>query len=188
MPFCEHLPMTMNVKNNWYAIRVPYGREMKLKNRLDCEGIKSFIPMQHKQVIQSGKTEIRLVPAIRNLIFIYASRPCLNTLKLQVENCTPFRYIIDRITNNPIIVPEQDMNQFIAVAGTLNEQLIYLTNIEPVLRNGDQVLVTGGIFEGVQGRIVRIKKDRRVLVSIHNLIAIATAHINPLLLQKIEKQ
>lgn len=31
---------------------------------------------------------------------------------------------------------------------------------------GDRVRVTGGIFEGVEGEFVRIKGDRRVVVSI----------------------
>lgn len=142
--------------------------------------------MQNKKTIIDGKDANIVVPAIRNLIFVNTTRSLLDELKVKVEESTPFRYIIDKSTNLPIEVPSKDMEHFIAVAGSMDEQLIYLTEIKPTLIGGDKVVVTGGIFAGVEGNVVRIKKDRRVMVSIDSIAAVVTAYINPLLLKKIE--
>lgn len=172
--------------NRWYAIRVLYGREMKLKELLDVGSIKNFVPMQQKLITVKGTTRKVCVPAIRNLIFVYATRSFLNALKTECELHIPFRHIMDRTSNQPIVIQDREMDHFIAVSGTMNQQLLYLTKVNLTLRNGDRVKVTGGPFAGVEGNVVRIKKDRRVMVLLNNLIAVVTAHINPLLLKKIE--
>lgn len=141
--------------------------------------------MQYKKTVIDGREVDVMVPAIRNLIFVNSTRNLLNDLKLRVEASTPFRYIIDRSTNLPIVVPSKEMDHFIAIAETMDEQLIYLTEIKPTLKDGDKVLVTNGIFAGIEGNVVRIKRNRRVMVSIESVAAVVTAYINPLLLQKI---
>lgn len=55
-----------------------------------------------------------------------------------------------------------------------------------MLKKGDKVRVLGGIFEGAEGTLKRIKGDRRVVVSIPGVIAVATANIHASLLEKIE--
>lgn len=186
MPISNQMVVAYNDKNRWFALRVPYGRELRLKVLLDSMSISNFVPMQNKKTIIDGKDANIVVPAIRNLIFVNTTRSLLDELKVKVEESTPFRYIIDKSTNLPIEVPSKDMEHFIAVAGSMDEQLIYLTEIKPTLIGGDKVVVTGGIFAGVEGNVVRIKKDRRVMVSIDSIAAVVTAYINPLLLKKIE--
>lgn len=174
--------------NKWYPLRVPYGRELKLKSLLDSMGITNFVPMQYKIVTTKGKQMKALVPAIRNLIFVNSTHNLITDLKNSVERSTPFRHIMDKSTNSPIVVPAKDMENFIAVAGTMDEQLIYLSEISPTLRRGDKVVVTSGVFTGVEGRVVRIKKDRRVMVSIDSIATVVTAYINPQFLSKTETQ
>ena len=55
-----------------------------------------------------------------------------------------------------------------------------------MLKKGDKVRITGGIFSGVEGVFVRVKGDRRVVVSIQGIMAVATAFIHPSLIEKIE--
>lgn len=167
-------------------MRVPYGQEMKLKILFNSLELECFIPMQYKTTEIKGKRVTQLAPAIRNLIFVNSEYSFLNQLKRRAEGVVPFRYIIDKAINAPVIVPEREMNYFVAIAGTLDEQLIYLTKIEPILKTGDKVQITGGMFKGIEGQVVRIKKDRRVMVSIDNVVAVVTSFINPLLLKKIE--
>ena len=127
-----------------------------------------------------------LVPAINNLVFVRSTKNDIDEIKKEKAGIIPIRYIIDKSTCNPIIVPETQMRNFIIVAGCLDEQLLYLDeNIETVLKKGDKVRVMGGAFAGVEGVILRIKRDRRVVVSIKGLIAVATAYIQPQLIQRI---
>lgn len=170
-------------KQAWFAIRVPYSRELKLKTRFDEKGIASFLPMHY---IQNGKGKKILVPAIHNLLFVNAAKEQIDQLRDELYYKLPFFYIIDRTKRKPVIVPEKQMQNFIAVAGTLDERLMYLSDIDSKLGRGDKVKVTGGVFEGVEGEILRIRRDRRVVVSVKGLVAVATAFIHPTLLKKVE--
>jgi ribosomal protein L24 len=51
---------------------------------------------------------------------------------------------------------------------------------------GDRVVVTGGPFKGAEGHIKRIKRDRRLVVTIPGIVAVATAYIHPDLLKKVD--
>ena len=42
-------------ENRWYPLRVTYGRELKLKERLDKLQITSYIPMRYRVVEKEGK-------------------------------------------------------------------------------------------------------------------------------------
>ena len=42
-----------------------------------------------------------------------------------------------------------------------------------------------GVFEGAEGVLVRVKGDRRVVVAIEGLVAVATTFIHPSMLEKI---
>ncbi|MGM9824168.1 MAG: transcriptional regulator, partial [Muribaculaceae bacterium] len=98
----------------------------------------------------------------------------------------PIRYIMNRETHQPVVIPRKQMDNFIAVAGNYNEQLLYIENDPIILHKGDKVRITGGLFEGAIGTLMRIKGNRRVVVSIPGVIAVATTDIHPSLIEKIE--
>lgn len=169
----------------WFAMRVTYGREVKLQNYLNEQNVKSFIPMQYKMLIKHGVKERKLVSAVHNLIFIYSSSAYLDILKKEVDNVTPMRYMIDKATKLPIVVPEREMNNFIAIAGTLDEQLIYLKDVNAAIKKGDRVQVVGGVFAGVEGEVLRIRQNRRVVVTIKGVVAVAATFMDSSFLKKI---
>ena len=71
------------------------------------------------------------------------------------------------------------------VAGTYDEKLIYLNPDPGDFSKGDRVRIIGGPFAGAEGIFVRIKGDRRVLINILGLVAVATTHVHPSMLEKI---
>lgn len=127
----------------------------------------------------------KLVPVVHNLVFVYATRSEVDEMKSTVGASLPIRYIMDRETRQPITIPEVQMRSFIAVAGNYDEQVVYLDPSVVSLKKGDRVRVTGGIFEGVEGVIIRVKGDRRVSVCIQGVMAVATAYIHPSLIERI---
>ena len=78
------------------------------------------------------------------------------------------------------------MKDFIAVAGSVEEQVVYLEPDVSSFAKGDRVRVTGGLFEGTEGYFVRVRGDRRVVVCIPGIAAVATTFIHPSLVEKIE--
>lgn len=51
---------------------------------------------------------------------------------------------------------------------------------------GTKVRITGGVFEGAVGEFVRLRHDRRVVVNIEGVMAVATTFIHSSLIEPIE--
>lgn len=171
--------MSEDINTNWYAVRVTYGREVKLKRLLDESGVECFVAFIYKEVTRGGKTQRVLVPAIRNIIFINTTRQSLHKLKELYEAVTPMRYIMDVHTRQPIIIPPDQMENFIQVAKNYKLDIVYLSDLDPKLRMGKVVEVINGHFAGVKGRVVRVKRHNRVMVVIDSVAAVTTSHIKP---------
>ena len=158
---------------------------MKVKRELDSLHIENFLPMKYRIITRGDRKVKELIPAIHNLIFVNISSVALKEYK--ATTILPIRYIMNRETREPIVIPETQMKNFIAVAGNITEQIVYL---EPNLSNfnkGDKVKIIGGVFEGAEGYFMRIKGDRRVVVCINGIAAVATAFVHPSLVAKINE-
>ena len=170
-------------KKVWYAIRVTYHRELKVKEDLDARGITCFVPMQYRREERHGVMIKRLVPSVHNLIFIHITPSGMKEYKATTD--LPIRYMMNRETHKPIIVPTREMDNFIKVAGTYEEKLIYLNPNPGDFTKGERVRIIGGMFAGAEGVFVRIKGDRRVLINIEGLVAVATTYVHPSMIEKI---
>ena len=135
--------------------------------------------------MRGEKKTKELVPAIHNLIFVNISRNDLKEYK--ATTTLPIRYIMNKGTREPIVIPDQQMKNFIAVAGNTSEQIVYLDPNLSNFKKGDKVKIIGGVFEGANGYFMRIKGDRRVVVCISGIAAVATAFVHPSLVQKIDE-
>ena len=95
--------------------------------------------------------------------------------------------MVDMRSREKIIVPEDQMKRFIAVAGTCHEQLLYFLPEEVDLTKGTKVRITGGEFEGQEGIFIKVKgaRDRRVVVQVQGVVAVAMATIHPDLIEPI---
>lgn len=71
--------------------------------------------------------------------------------------------------------------------GNLDARILYLSPSDPELAKGDRVRILGGPFAGVEGRFVRIKqaRERRVVVLIEGIAAVATTSVPSVLVEKI---
>lgn len=172
------------VPSSWYALRVSYSRELKVRDRLNELGVKTFVPMMWRRCpvkpgMTTGNPSRRLVPAVGNLCFAYSTRAELEDFIRGYGETSPVHFYWDRTANKPLTVPEKAMNDFIAVSSTLDEDLIYITEITSKLREGQTVKVKEGPFKGVEGKVVRIRKSRRILVELPGMLAVATTYIQP---------
>ena len=62
---------------------------------------------------------------------------------------------------------------------------IVMPLIQTETRRSPFVRIVGGVFEGVEGVVIRVKGDRRVSVCIKGIMAVATAYIHPSLIELI---
>ncbi len=98
------------------------------------------------------------------------------------------QYITDTRSGKKIIIPDNEMQRFIAVAGTYSDHLLYFQPDELNLSKGTKVRITGGDFEGQEGVFLKVKgaRDRRVVIAIQGVIAVAMATIHPDLIEVIK--
>ena len=172
MPKLSDLP-------SWYAMSATFGRALKAKEYLEAHSLRCFIPMRYEVVSEGkqGKTR-KLVPAINNLLFVYAERDRLQSLKSEV----PYLQYLTRPEGGrriPIVVPEHQMQQFITVCDSYNEKLVYLTPDEINLEKGTPVQIIGGAFDGVEGTFIKLEgiRNRRVVLLVPGIAAVVIADI-----------
>ena len=164
LPQCQE-----STQQRWYVLRATYARELKVQDQMREQGLRTFIPMMWK--------EKKLVPAITGLVFAQATREALDSYIRSFGDARPVNYYWDRTANRPLTVPDKAMEDFIAIASTMDPDLIYLTEISDKLREGQKVIVKEGPFKGVEGKVVRIRKSRRIMVEIPGMLAVASTYV-----------
>lgn len=168
----------------WFAMSAPYSRELKVQEMLDKEKIENFIPMCQSVRTVKGKKECVSVPAVSNLIFVHTTPSKLKLFKSYTSYLQYHTWTIDGKVKK-IIVPDYQMNQFMAVCNTHDERLVYLKPDDINLSKGVHVRIHGGAFDGVEGIFVKVKgiRSKRVVVLLQGALAVATAEVHPDLLE-----
>ena len=118
----EQAPEKVSEKAVWYAMRATYRRESDAMRLLEKEHLGCFVPMQYKIVMKRGKKVRALVPVVHNLLFVHA---CPSDVKRVKSKVSYLQYITDTRSSRKIIIPDVEMQRFIAVAGTYNDHLLY---------------------------------------------------------------
>ena len=106
-------------------------------------------------------------------------------MKDELEGKMPIRFIMNREYCRPVVIPDAQMRSFILVAGSYDAAVLYIESTELNLVKGQKVRITDGVFKGVIGEFVRIRHDRRVVVNIEGVMAIATTFIPPSLVEPV---
>lgn len=168
---------------HWYPMRITYHREMKIKALLDEMGVESFLPM-HWEVVETknrGKKRM-LLPAIHNLIFVRSTQEFLTELKMTREEFAPMRYMMKRPISSGekseiMLVPDQQMENFMRVASVQDDRVMFLESNDFINRIGQRVKVIDGFFSGVEGVVKRINKNKRIVVQLEGIAAVAIAFV-----------
>lgn len=129
-------------------------------------------PASYKTAAQT-----KLVPAVSNLLFVRGEQDDLYEFFKGIGEGCPARFIWDKVTRNPVTVSDKAMADFITVSNAMLEDTIYLTELNSTLREGQKVRILEGPFKGVEGRIVRIRRSRRILVELPGMLSIAATFI-----------
>lgn len=171
---------------HWFAMRATFCRELNAKQLLEEQHIETFVPMHYEIRIKNRRKSKVLVPVIHNLIFVHTTKNIIQEIKAGISY---LQYITQTENghNTPIIVPDRQMEQFIAVCGTYDDQLIYLPPNEIDLTRGTRVRIHGGSFDGQEGVFMKVKgvRNRRLVIAIQGVIAVATIVVHPELVEII---
>jgi transcription antitermination factor NusG len=165
---------------HWYAGRVKYRTEKKIKDFLEEKEIEHFIPFKTIYRKYKGKRRQIEHPLISCLVFVctdYAT-----ALSIPDQSGFNISYIYNNDTKMLQIIPDKQMQDFMFLL-RYPENTITIPNTN--LKKGDRVRVIKGDFTGIEGELIRVKGHKRVVVRLEGLFAIATTYIPAECLEKI---
>ena len=170
--------MSGEMDRKWFAMRATYGRNLMAQRTLDLDKIESFVPMRKRTIKVGCRVKTDLIPVVRDLIFVLGERETVQEAKSRIPY---LHYIVRPVEgkNLPVEVPEEQMQQFIAVCKEMDEDAELFAGEEAHFEVGERVEVVNGSFKGHQGLLVKIegKRSKRFVVAIDGIIAVAVSGI-----------
>lgn len=169
---------------HWYALRVTYGRELKVQAALG-DRFKTYVPKCYKTVERFGRRSYELAAQVPNLIFIYSTLEELKSIKQNDKAGEYLRFMLNH-EGKYIFVKDKEMEDFMRVAALPEEKLIPIDISEENRLKGQKVRIIEGDLVGVEGRIMRLQGNKKVVVNVGDLIAVAITYIPASWVIKIE--
>ena len=152
---------------SWYAMKVYYNRVQPLIAEAREAGLEFFAP-----------TDV-----IGSLLFLHCTEE--EVLCFVSERWQKLWLYRETDSRKPAAIPDREMEVFRFVVTAGHDGLEVLGDDRPEYHEGDRVVVTDGPFKGAEGHIKRIKRDRRLVVTIRGVVAVATTYIHPSLLRRV---
>lgn len=177
----------------WYVIgSLSRQNELKIRDALRAEGRECFVPLRYEISQSRGKVQRRvrrLVPAVAGLVFLKGELEELKEFLYYRKERVFLRKSTYSNREEYLKVSDHDMENFIAVTEKAGEHITYFDPSEIQLRPGDRIRVNGGMFDGREGVIMRVKGKRRkqLVVSIPGIL-IASVEMEPDLVEVIEEK
>lgn len=173
-------------------MRVTYSQELKVKANLDAEGIENFLPMTYQIVDCNGERHRCLVPAIHNLIFVHSTQERITQLKMFNRAFSSLRYIMKSSPSGSsrpeiLTVRDSEMENFIRVASVADDSVMFLDWSSVADKVSRRVMVMDGPFAGVEGVIMRIRRNKHVVVQLKGIAAVAITFVPPAFLKLLNE-
>lgn len=171
----------------WFVLgSLSRGQELKIRDEFRRESFDCFVPLRYEVKTIKGHRERTMVPALSGLMFIKGT---LEDLKEALKFRKHGLFLRKSTFTNKeeyLTVSDHDMQNFIAVTEKAGEKITYYSPDEILLRPGDKIRVSGGLYDGREGIIMRVKGKRKkqLVVSIPGIL-IASVELEPELVQLV---
>ena len=165
---------------NWFAAKVKYQTEKKIKLWLEEQSVEHFVPARKVMVEKNGKRVEKEKVLIPGLLFIRTDYQ--KALSLSAESKIKMVYMRNLESHKLLVVPDKQMEDFMFLLD-FSETAIQIENAN--LRQGDRVRVIKGEFAGIEGELIRIKGHKRVVIRLEGLFSLATTYIPSSYLERI---
>lgn len=169
---------------NWYALKVFYNKVFEIEKVLTEAGVESYIPTKEVVVDVKGvKKQIRKV-ILPSLMFFRSTEEFACGLQQKLmDRAMVYSNLEKRPNRRPAPISDEEMRNFRLVVSAGDEGLEFFADDYMQYKDGQKVRVTGGVFEGAEGVVKRIKHNRRLTVTLKGVCMVATSFIDPALLE-----
>ena len=197
----------------WYALKIFFNKTFDVEAYLDGRAIDTYIPIekvklegvpyllarkrlakapdhQDARYIVEEPFIFQRKPLVNSLVFIHCTRSQLQDvdafLKERDANNNVRGFIYKNTKKEYAVIPDKEMASFrLVVEKGANGLKFFADDSLASYTTGDRVRVKEGPLKGAEGYIKRIRRDRRLLVVIEGIVAVATTYIPPQNLEKI---
>lgn len=170
---------------HWYALKVFFNKVFDMEGKLKALGIETYVPVVVVEKMVKGERTYVQKPAISSLLFLCTTAEQAEALLEVIEGKAMFYR--NRGSKHPTAIRDREMNIFKKVTSAHKEGLEYFDGNVAKFCTGQRVRVIEGTFQGCEGYIHRIKGNRRLIVAIEGLVAVATTYIPSPFLQPISE-
>ena len=200
---------------NWYALKIFFNKVFEIEEMLERMEVETYLPVLKKELkgqermqaarrldqnpeksdrryLRYGPLIFQREPILSSLIFVHTDAQTIvkvgEELKGDPEINNPKGFVYRTADwKQYCIIPDHQMRIFRMVVESGAEGLEFFADDDITrFRQGDRVRVKEGPLRGAEGYIRRIHKNRRLLVSIDGVIAVATSYIPPENLEKVQ--
>lgn len=181
----ENTPL---INLHWYALKVFFNRVFYVEDYFKQQGIDCYIPCETVSVTRKDghKHKVRK-PAISSLLFFRSTEQQAIEVQAQLRGQVSLYTRCENMSKRPIVISDKEMNVFMLVSSSGDKGLEYFGNDDIKFRKGDYVQVTDGCFKGLEGYVCRIKGDRRLVIEVQGVCAVATSYIPQCFLRKVQE-
>ncbi len=172
-------------KPAWFAMKVFFNRTEAAAAEICGLGAEVYIPMQTVVTERNGVRRCEQKPAIASLLFFRSDAVTAEEASRRLTDRAMLYRQESAGRKIPAAISEREMHIFRLVVSSGAEGLEFIADDPLRFAKGDAVRVTGGPLAGAEGRIVRLRGDRRLVVRVHGVCAVATAYIPQCFLQPI---
>jgi transcription antitermination factor NusG len=160
----------------WYAVHTRSRHEKTVAERLQEQGITSFLPLLKETHRWSDRKKTVELPLFS--CYVFARMKPGNQHRLQVCRTDGVLQVVG-MHGEGIPIPDE---QIAAIRTLLTEKLPFSTH--PFLRIGQRVRICGGALDGVEGIFVARNGDRTLVVSVEAIersiaVRIEGYHVEP---------
>lgn len=165
----------------WYALGCTSPKhELKVRDDARRYGLDAFVPLKYEVKKVRGVERRVLVPAVTRIVLVKGTLA-------EVEDYLAHAHFVVFIQRSAysnhkayLTVTPHAMENFIAVTEMTERHVTYFRPEEITLREGDQIRIRGGLYDGREGIIMRIKgkRNRHLVVQIPGIL-IAAVEMSP---------
>lgn len=167
-----------NVVWRWFVMRDlkrPNSKSPAYRYLAD-DGFEVFTPMKWKLITNrkdGSRTRVE-VPFIQDLLFVHSQRQSLDPVVNRI-NTLQYRYVKGGKFQEPMVVRDDDMERFIKAVKVGDKPQYYSPEEITPDMCGKHIRIEGGPLDGCEGSLLEIRgsKNKRLLVSIPNLLTVA---------------
>lgn len=153
-----------------------------LRENLEKADITYFIPTQFVEHLDGDRMVEKEEAVLNNLLFVQTDED-IRELTNEIDGLkAPY---LNRATEMPATISDAELQRFKRVLEARSLHAEFLPDAYRRFENCPKVRVKAGEFEGLEGRVFRIRHDRKLIIQLDDM-AIAISGIHHTLLEIIE--